>query len=144
MASNALGVTHGLARQVNQKSAQNMDLNTLAPALAIPAASEKLVKKNIHHVTAPVLIHGTEKRVLVRRHTNILAAVRGIPAAAVQPAVENMLLANALGDINGKMVNVRQKRHGDGAVAMLHSVHLVISCSVTERVIRIWCQEKTQ
>ena len=63
--------------------------------------AEKLVKKNIHHVTAPVLIHGTEKRVLVRRHTNILAAVRGIPAAAVQPAVENIrhvvVLANMCG-----------------------------------------------
>ena len=46
--------------------------------------------------------------------------------------------------LNGKMVNVRQKRYGDSAVAMLHSVHLVISCSVTEHVIRIWCQKKHQ
>ena len=117
-------------------------LAILAAARGIPAAPEKPVKGNIRHALAVVRMHGMVRLVPAHRHINTPVPAPAMPAEAARPAVANMLLANALRDINGKMVNVRQKRYGDSAVAMLHSVHLVISCSVTARVARIRYQAK--
>ena len=138
MVSDVRGAMHGFVQRLAVKWA----LTIPAAARATPAVPEKPVKENIRHAAVAVHMHGMERLVLVRQHINMLAAAPATPVAQALPAVANMLLANALRDINGKMVNVRQKRYGDSAVAMLHSVHLVISCSATELAARIRYQAK--
>ena len=96
-------MTHGLALQLNQKSVQNTDLNTPAPARVIPAVSEKPAIINTLHVSVSALIHGMGKRVLVLRHINILAAVSAIRVAAALPVAANIRHVVALVNMCGAM-----------------------------------------